>query len=56
MFLELFGAICELLFSGTKTLDGSTFPKRPALDQLNSIEKTSFRPAQLIQIDQPWAS
>ena len=27
--------------SVTKTLDGSIFPKRPALDQLNLIEYTS---------------
>ena len=35
--------------SVTKTLYASIFPNRPALDQLNLIEKTSFRLAQLDQ-------
>ena len=38
-----------LVTSVTKTLDDPIFPNRPALDQLNLIEKTIFRPAQLDQ-------
>ena len=42
--------------SVTKTLNGSIFTNRPALNQLNSFDWTSFRQAQLDQIDQARAS
>ena len=41
-----------IIISDIKSLDGSILPNRPALDQPNLIEYTSFRPTQYDGIDQ----